>query len=351
MPPSEATSQYPSPSAVSAIPTIGLLRCREPVEPWNLCRAVGEDPAVGRHEVVAVAGRHHGHADDGLVEHRAAERPQERGAGPVGEDPTVGGHEAVARAGDRGPGGQGVVVRAVIGVPDRDTGPIGQAVDAGEGVQGRRDGSVGRRRRWSRTDRSRSDPGCRSRSRREFRNVWPTAVHDVALKQLTPSSAPPKPVDGFGAGLMVKAEPVQSATMLSLEAVMEPPKLSPTAAQKLTPAHETELNSLDGPGRVVRARHDRPRRPVPHLGQGLGLTLLVPDRHAEDGAPARHPGEGRPARGGEIRGRHHGPGRAVPLLDQRAEDRGRRSGRRRRHRTWRSCTRPRSTTRRSTPPG
>ena len=81
-----------------------------------------------------------------------------------------------------------------------------------------------------------------------FRYVWPTAVHDVALKQLTPSSAPPKPVDGFGAGLMVKAEPVQSATRLSLEAVMEPPELLPTAAQKLTPAHETELNSLDGPG-------------------------------------------------------------------------------------------------------
>jgi hypothetical protein len=46
---------------------------------------------------------------------------------------------------------------------------------------------------------------------------------------------------------MVKAEPVQSATRLSFDAVMEPPRLSPTAAQKLTPAHETERNSLTVP--------------------------------------------------------------------------------------------------------
>ncbi len=35
MPPSEATSQYPPPSGVGVIPTMGLLRVIPPVEPWN----------------------------------------------------------------------------------------------------------------------------------------------------------------------------------------------------------------------------------------------------------------------------------------------------------------------------
>ena len=35
MPPSEATSQYPLPSGVEAMPTIGLLRVMPPVEPKN----------------------------------------------------------------------------------------------------------------------------------------------------------------------------------------------------------------------------------------------------------------------------------------------------------------------------
>ena len=33
IPPSEATSQYPSPSAVAAMPTIGLFRGWPPMEP------------------------------------------------------------------------------------------------------------------------------------------------------------------------------------------------------------------------------------------------------------------------------------------------------------------------------
>ena len=33
MPPSDATSQYPPPSSVSAVPTTGLLRWMLPVEP------------------------------------------------------------------------------------------------------------------------------------------------------------------------------------------------------------------------------------------------------------------------------------------------------------------------------
>jgi len=46
---------------------------------------------------------------------------------------------------------------------------------------------------------------------------------------------------------MVKAEPPQSATRLSLGTVMDPPRLSPTAAQKRVPTHETEWNSLTVP--------------------------------------------------------------------------------------------------------
>ena len=33
MPPSEATSQYPPPSGVGVMPTIGTLRCVPPVDP------------------------------------------------------------------------------------------------------------------------------------------------------------------------------------------------------------------------------------------------------------------------------------------------------------------------------
>ena len=35
MPPSEATSQYPSPLGVAAMPTIGLLSGLPPIEPWK----------------------------------------------------------------------------------------------------------------------------------------------------------------------------------------------------------------------------------------------------------------------------------------------------------------------------
>ena len=34
-PPSEATSQYPPPSAVVAMPTMGRLRGLPPIDPWN----------------------------------------------------------------------------------------------------------------------------------------------------------------------------------------------------------------------------------------------------------------------------------------------------------------------------
>ena len=35
MPPSEATSQYPPPSGVAAMPTIGLLSAMPPADPKN----------------------------------------------------------------------------------------------------------------------------------------------------------------------------------------------------------------------------------------------------------------------------------------------------------------------------
>ena len=36
MPPSEATSRYPSPAGMPLIPTIGLFRGVPPIEPWNV---------------------------------------------------------------------------------------------------------------------------------------------------------------------------------------------------------------------------------------------------------------------------------------------------------------------------
>ena len=47
MPPSEATSQYPPPSGVAAMPTMGLLRGMAPAEPKKRGVAVIEDAAVG----------------------------------------------------------------------------------------------------------------------------------------------------------------------------------------------------------------------------------------------------------------------------------------------------------------
>src|SRR5579872_173723 len=44
MPPSEATNQYPPPSGVAAIPTIGWLRWIAPVEPKNLASPKAKIP-------------------------------------------------------------------------------------------------------------------------------------------------------------------------------------------------------------------------------------------------------------------------------------------------------------------
>src|SRR5207244_4421098 len=66
--------------------------------------AEAEDPAVGGHEPVAVAGRGGGHADDGLVEVDAPGGAEERGVA-VAEDPAVPSHEpvAVSRTGGHAP--------------------------------------------------------------------------------------------------------------------------------------------------------------------------------------------------------------------------------------------------------
>jgi len=61
----------------------------------------------------------------------------------------------------------------------------------------------------------------------------PTAVHDVALKQLIALSEPPPAGDGTEALVHVDP-PFQVQTRLA------PPE-EPTAVQKLVPAHDTEL--------------------------------------------------------------------------------------------------------------
>ena len=72
-PPSLATSQYPWPSVVGAIPTIGAFRCWPPMEPSNGSVAEGEDAAVRPDEPVTLAVGRRGNPDDGRVEVLAAE--------------------------------------------------------------------------------------------------------------------------------------------------------------------------------------------------------------------------------------------------------------------------------------
>ena len=67
--------------------------------------AEGEDAAVGRHEVVAVAARGGDHPDDGLIERLATQGSKERCV--EAEDPAVGGDQPVATG--RGIGGDGAV--------------------------------------------------------------------------------------------------------------------------------------------------------------------------------------------------------------------------------------------------
>ncbi len=44
IPPSEATSQYPPPSGVAAIPTMGWLRCWPPSDPWKAASPKAKTP-------------------------------------------------------------------------------------------------------------------------------------------------------------------------------------------------------------------------------------------------------------------------------------------------------------------
>ena len=76
-PPSWPTSQYPPPSGVGVIDTIGSLRAELPVRSPELCVAVVENPSVGSDESIAVAvgGGVDGH--DGPVEMKVACRPEE----------------------------------------------------------------------------------------------------------------------------------------------------------------------------------------------------------------------------------------------------------------------------------
>ena len=76
-PPSEATNQYPPPSGVAAMPTMGLLSAMPPVEPWKGAFAEGEHPAVGGHQPVPTTVGRRRHAHDGLVERDAPGRAVE----------------------------------------------------------------------------------------------------------------------------------------------------------------------------------------------------------------------------------------------------------------------------------
>ena len=79
MPPSAATSQYPLPSCVVAMPTMGALSADGARAPVEAGVAVGEDAAVGGHEPVALAVGRRRHADDRLVQVRR--RPWSRRTG------------------------------------------------------------------------------------------------------------------------------------------------------------------------------------------------------------------------------------------------------------------------------
>ena len=63
-----ATSQYPRPLGVGAMPTIGWLRLIAPVEPKKRGVAEGEDAAVGGDQPVPRSGRHGGDRDDRRVQ-------------------------------------------------------------------------------------------------------------------------------------------------------------------------------------------------------------------------------------------------------------------------------------------
>ena len=68
MPPSDATSQYPPPWGMAAIPTIGAARAVAPMDPKNCASPKAKMPAVRRHEPVAAAVGRRCHADDGRGE-------------------------------------------------------------------------------------------------------------------------------------------------------------------------------------------------------------------------------------------------------------------------------------------
>jgi hypothetical protein len=89
------------------MPTMGRFRRTvPPVGPVEGGVALGEHPAVGRHQPVAAVVGSLGHADDGLVQHGAALRPVEAGAA-LGEDAAVRGDLVIARTRDGSGVGQG----------------------------------------------------------------------------------------------------------------------------------------------------------------------------------------------------------------------------------------------------
>src|ERR1700737_4076869 len=100
MPPSDATSRYPPPLGVGAMPTIGFFGRLAPRDPRNPA-----PPGV----------RGGGHAPHGRVQRDRSRGPEEPGIAIV-EDPTVGRDEPVASGIDGGSGpNHGLVQRTTAG--------------------------------------------------------------------------------------------------------------------------------------------------------------------------------------------------------------------------------------------
>ena len=86
MPPSAATSQYPLPSGVAAMPTIGLVEVRRAHGAVELGVAEGEDAAVERAQPVALGVRRGRHGHDRPLQRQVAGRALEA-ASPKAKTP------------------------------------------------------------------------------------------------------------------------------------------------------------------------------------------------------------------------------------------------------------------------
>ena len=115
----------------------------------------------------------------------------------------------------------------------------------------------------------------------------PTALHVVALKQSTPVSLLLDVAEVSGTvAVIAHCVPFQLSIRFWERG---PVRLTwPTAWQKDTPAHDTELSETAEAGRRLGCRLERPRRAVPQLAEGRPGSgrggVAVPDGDAPAGA-------------------------------------------------------------------